>query len=289
MLPCFNAETTLPLALASLVSQTVTDWECVCVDDGSSDRSWEILESAAARDPRFRVERFPENRGRGAARQHILECIRGKYLAFLDADDWMYPGRIEHELHWLEAEPRIAAVGVCAAATRGDELLGVIRPRSADSLPAVERFDEPVPPPILFPTSMIRADLARATGFDPRFRRSQDSDFLIRALLGGFFALSAQVQYAYSTSATTWRSTLLGYRFRMQAHLRHLREYPLRVTRTVATTGAKMLLYGASGLVGLDQKLIERRWSSADSEIERGFREAREIVRAAEQRLWDTA
>lgn len=280
MLPCFNAEATLRTALASLVAQTAIDWECVCVDDGSSDRTWDVLEQAASRDPRFRIERFTQNRGRGAARQYILEQIRGKYLAFLDADDWMYPGRIAHEMEWLEKDSRVAAVSVCAAATRDEQLVGVIRPRSGAALPVVEEFLEPVPPPLLFPTSMIRADLARATGFDPRFRRSQDSDFLIRALLGKHYALSAEVHYAYSTTAQTWRTALLGYRYRMQAHLRHVRAYPLRVARTLATTGAKMLVYRAAGVVGLDKKLVERRYQPADQDVERGFRVASSAVKS---------
>lgn len=286
MLPCFNSEATLPRALASLVAQTVDDWECVCVDDGSTDGTWEILQRIAAMDSRFRIERFPENRGRGAARQRILEEIRGELLAFLDADDWMYPGRIEHEVYWLQAEPKIALISVPAAATRDDKLIGVMRPRPAELLPVVERFTEPVPPPILFPTSMIRADLARATGFDARFRRSQDSDFLIRALRDKHFALSGQVKYAYSTSATTWRTTLVGYRYRMQAHLRHWRSHPVRVSRTLATTAAKMIVYGAAGIVNLEHKLIDRRWGALQPGDEGEFEAARAVVMATQARLW---
>ncbi len=285
MLPCFNAGETLPLALASLVAQTHTDWECVCIDDGSTDNTGAVLEDAARRDSRFRVERFPENRGRGAARQRVLELIRGHYLAFLDADDWMYPARLAHEVHWLEAEPRIAAVSVCAAATRDAEIIGVLRP-AVSSLPAIELFSEPKPPPILFPASMIRAELGRATGFDPRFRRSQDSDFLIRALLGNFYALSAEVLYAYSTTAQTWKTTNLGYRYRMQAHLRHLREYPVRVTRTVVTTAAKTLVYRVAGALGMDPKLVARRWKPVDEITAQRYHAARTSVLQVQRNFW---
>jgi len=254
----------LPLAIASLKAQTLEDWECVAVDDGSSDETWTLLERYGAADRRIRLERFPVNRGRGAARQRVLELVTGQFLAFLDSDDWMYPDRLAHEAEWLGREQELAAVSVCAAITdEPDHLIGVQRP-AVKPLPAVRRFDEPRPPELLFPPSMIRTELAKQTGFDPAFKRSQDSDFLIRALLGKSFALSDRVLYAYSQgTAASLDRTLEGYRFRMRAHLRHWRRYPIRVSRTVAETAAKMLAYRVAGALGREQRLISRRWGPA--------------------------
>lgn len=288
MLPCFNAAATLRMALASVLAQTLGDWECVCLDDGSSDSTWELLQGIQARDSRFRVERFAENRGRGAARQRVLELTQGHYLAFLDSDDWMYPERLAREVRWLEADDRIAAVSACAAVTaEPDELVGVMRPRTSGRLPVVESFERPTPPPLLFPTSMIRADLARQTGFDPTFRRSQDSDFLIRALLGRHYALGADVLYAYSQgSAASLERTLEGYRFRMRAHVRHWRRHPLRVARTLVETGAKIATYQVAGALGAEQRLISRRWNDVDDETRHGFNAALIAVRATERELF---
>jgi len=280
MLPCFNSVATLPLAIASLRAQTLVDWECICVDDGSTDGTWDLLEQAARNDARLRLERFQTNRGRGAARQRILELIQGEYLAFLDSDDWMYPHRLEHEAQWLDRDGKLAVVSVCAAITDlPDRMIGVQRPRVRE-LPAVRTFDEPRPPELLFPPSMIRASLAKATGFDPAFKRSQDSDFLIRALLGRRFALSERVLYAYSQgSAASLERTLEGYRFRIRAHLRHWRNYPIRVGRTVAETAAKMLVYKAAGALGRDQEMIERRWGPATAAEVADFEVALKRVR----------
>jgi glycosyltransferase involved in cell wall biosynthesis len=282
MMPCFNAADTLPLALASLRAQTLTDWECVCVDDGSADDTWSILQRAADQDPRIRIERFTKNRGRGAARQRSLELATGTYLAFLDSDDWMYPDRLSHEAGWLQADAKLQAVSVCAAVTNGpEELVGIMKPRVTGGLPQVVHFTKPRPPPILFPPSMIRTDLAKATKFDPEFLRSQDSDFLIRALLGKHFALSDRVLYAYSqASAASLQRTLDGYRFRMRAHARHWREHPVRVARTIAVTVAKMGVYWAAGRAGLDRKLIERRWGPTTTEETARFRAALQSVQA---------
>ena len=292
MMPCFNAEVTLPIALASVAAQTIPDWECVCLDDGSTDGTWNVLSEISRRDARFRVERFSENRGRGAARQRLLEMVTGEYLAFLDSDDWMYPTRLAHEVRWLQADAKIAAVSACAAITLGSEqLVGVQRPHAETSLPIVAAFEEPVPPPLLFPTSMIRTELAQRTGFDRTFKRSQDSDFLVRALLGRHYALGSEVLYAFSqASAASLDKTLDGYYYRMRAHAKHWRAYPLRVSRTLAVTGAKMVLYGATGAFGAHQRLINRRWSEVvDDETRTGFQEALAAVRHASRDLFDAS
>ncbi|MBA3454726.1 MAG: glycosyltransferase family 2 protein [Deltaproteobacteria bacterium] len=291
MLPCFNSQDTLPLALASCIGQSIDDWECVCLDDGSTDRTSEILEYAAARDSRFRIDRFTVNQGRGAGRQRILELVRGEYLAFLDSDDWMYPERLAREVRWLEADSKIAAVSACAAVTDGpDVLVGVQRPRAPHALPTVAMFDRPVPPPLVFPTSMIRTDLAKATGFDPAFRRSQDSDFLIRALLGKHYALGSEILYAYSqASAANLERTLEGYHYRMRSHLRHWQAHPVRVMRTLSETGAKILAYRAAGLLGMESSLIHRRWDAFDEGHRHEFAAALAQVRVAESALFESA
>jgi glycosyltransferase involved in cell wall biosynthesis len=109
MVVAHDAERSLGLALASVLSQTIDDWECIVVDDGSARPVGALIESF--RDPRFRYVRLNENRGRGYARQAGLDAAQGRLLAILDADDWMYPSRLEAELSSLEREPRTKIVG----------------------------------------------------------------------------------------------------------------------------------------------------------------------------------
>lgn len=86
VVPVYLVEEWLPECLASLVAQTHTRWEAVVVDDGSPDRSGEIAEEWAAREPRIRVV-HTRNGGLGAARNEGLRHVRGDHLAFLDSDD----------------------------------------------------------------------------------------------------------------------------------------------------------------------------------------------------------
>lgn len=86
----YNVEEYLPRALDSILSQTHKDWEAILVDDGSSDGSGRIADGYALRDPRFRVV-HKENGGLSDARNAGMREVRGEYLLFLDADDFLHP------------------------------------------------------------------------------------------------------------------------------------------------------------------------------------------------------
>lgn len=113
LMPVRNEERFLPAALASLIAQTVTAWELVVVDDGSTDRTAAILAAAAA-DRRIRVE---QNRGRGlvAALNQGLAACRSPLVARMDGDDVSHPQRLAQQLAQLAAEP---AIGLVAASFR---------------------------------------------------------------------------------------------------------------------------------------------------------------------------
>ncbi|MFJ5926866.1 glycosyltransferase family 2 protein [Kitasatospora sp. NPDC092948] len=88
VVPVYNVERYLAECLDSIAAQTFTDFECVLVDDGSTDRSAAVAERYTARDPRFRLVRQP-NRGLGAARNTGVRRLADgtEYLAFVDSDD----------------------------------------------------------------------------------------------------------------------------------------------------------------------------------------------------------
>ena len=90
VVPVYNAERYVGRTLDSVQAQTFGDWECVCVDDGSTDGSGAILDEYAAKDSRFRVI-HQKNGGEGAARNAGMDAASGDLIAFLDADDRMHP------------------------------------------------------------------------------------------------------------------------------------------------------------------------------------------------------
>jgi len=92
--PIYNAAPWLRETLDSVRAQTLTDWEQIMVDDGSSDDSVAIAEAAALQDPRFRLIRTLRNMGPSAARNLAIEAARGRFIAFLDADDLWLPEKL---------------------------------------------------------------------------------------------------------------------------------------------------------------------------------------------------
>jgi teichuronic acid biosynthesis glycosyltransferase TuaG len=105
VMPVYNAARFLASALASVQAQSFTDWELIAVDDGSTDPSGRILADLAAQEPRLRPLSTGGNQGAGVARNLGLDAARGRFVAFLDADDLWHPEKLARQLIWFEAHP----------------------------------------------------------------------------------------------------------------------------------------------------------------------------------------
>ena len=90
IVPCFNTETTIERCVDSILAQTYSDFELILVNDGSQDRSGEIIDSYVARDSRIVAIHKP-NGGVSTARNAALDIARGEYIVFADADDEVKP------------------------------------------------------------------------------------------------------------------------------------------------------------------------------------------------------
>jgi len=104
ILPTYNRADTIGRAIDSVVNQTLSDWELIVVDDGSTDNSTELILERYSREPRLKLIR-QENQGVSGARNTGLRASAGKYIAFLDSDDEYLPHHLELESAFLEAHP----------------------------------------------------------------------------------------------------------------------------------------------------------------------------------------
>jgi len=109
LIPAFNAAATLEVALRSVARQRWADWECLIVDDGSTDRTAAIASDWALRDGRFRVLTIPHGGLVAALNYGVAQCS-GLYVARMDADDWMHRARLALQVEHIEATG-LAAVG----------------------------------------------------------------------------------------------------------------------------------------------------------------------------------
>lgn len=94
IVPVYKVEPYLPKCIDSILSQTFTDFELILIDDGSPDRCGEICEEYAAKDDRI-VVIHQANKGVSAARNAGLDIAKGKYIGFVDSDDWIEPEMYE--------------------------------------------------------------------------------------------------------------------------------------------------------------------------------------------------
>lgn len=111
IVPLYNKAPYVTKALESIAPQTYTDWECIVVNDGSTDKSAEIVERLTINDERFRLIN-QENAGVSAARNRGIAESCGDYVAFLDADDWWAPTFLE-EMMQLGADYPDAGIYGC--------------------------------------------------------------------------------------------------------------------------------------------------------------------------------
>jgi teichuronic acid biosynthesis glycosyltransferase TuaG len=110
VMPCRNAEAFIGQAIASVQAQTEPRWELLIVDDHSTDASPELILQAARADARIEPRLLPFSVGAATARNLAIERARGRYIAFLDADDRWLPSKLELQLQCFRAHPGAAIV-----------------------------------------------------------------------------------------------------------------------------------------------------------------------------------
>lgn len=93
-MPVYNAELYLPQCLDSITRQTFTDFECICINDGSTDSSLNILKNHSEKDKRFKII-SQQNGGVSQARNNGLKNSSASYIVFVDPDDWLTPKCLE--------------------------------------------------------------------------------------------------------------------------------------------------------------------------------------------------
>ncbi len=183
IVPCYNAVETLPATLRSLRSQTLADWEAVCVDDGSTDRTPSLLAAAASADSRVRWTQGL-HRGPGAARNAGLRLARGERVIFLDADDIAYADALAA----LLAASRDAGDNTVVTAgyqllTQSGERLSLLRFPSAPefNVDALLRGNR-IPPMTMVPKSLLPESPFDESG---SLRGCEDWDLWLRLAHGG--------------------------------------------------------------------------------------------------------
>lgn len=113
LMPVYNAQKYIKAAVGSILNQTLTSFEFIIINDGSTDESLKILEGYALQDARIKLV-SRENQGLIKTLNEGLKLAKGRYIARMDADDISLPSRFEKQLKYLEKNSDCIAVGTSA-------------------------------------------------------------------------------------------------------------------------------------------------------------------------------
>jgi glycosyltransferase involved in cell wall biosynthesis len=210
IMPAYNAESYIKASFNSLLQQEYRNWECIIVDDGSVDNTFNVISEFKKKDKRFKSYRFPENKGRPAARQKALDFCEGKYIAMLDSDDIYFPKKLKLQVQFLEANPKIGFVSSKMIRFNdkfySEPYISDEREISFEKFPKIIGFS---PSMIPHAPSMVRSNLIKTFIFDLRLKRAQDLDLMLYLANKTPFALIKNVLYGYRMNNNIGRDIIL--------------------------------------------------------------------------------
>ena len=254
-MPVFNGEETIEKALRSLRLQTHENWEAVIVNDGSKDRTREIVQSV--NDARFRLIDLPENRGRAYARQVALENSTGDFIAYLDCDDFYHPAKLERQLDYFYSFPEVSYCGCGFGSLDLDGSLRRVRGKKSIE-PLTFRFGDvfPFAPAV----SMIRTDVAEACSYNTKMRLGEDTDYFSRALRGEKYGAISDVLYFYREyGSITLKKILSSYCYQLflvPSYFTISKKYSMKIA---AESISKLIVMSVLGLVVPIDRIIDKR------------------------------
>jgi len=274
VVPAYNYGHLIAETLGSLTAQTYGDWECVVVDDGSTDETAEVVGAIAAHDRRVRYVR-QENGRQAAARNNGIGRSRGEYFQFLDADDLIEPHKLKRQVECLERDPSVDLVycgvryfgsggGGSLAHSRGYSVWDDGRPW----MPEVSGRGRALLAKLLLDNIMVvNAPLVRRRvveavgGFDGRLTPVEDWDYWTRAAAAGF-------SFRYEDAAGA-RALVRAHELSASRDGRRMFRATLRMRRAWASSGLleeaedlrlnRRLIAECEGLLGVEEAMRGNR------------------------------
>ena len=179
LMPVYNAEPYLAEAVESIQGQTFADFEFLIVDDGSTDRSHDLLERYAASDARLRLTSRP-NTGYTVALNELLRSATGEFVARMDADDVALPQRLARQVDYLRAHHDVVCVGTAVHLIDGaGRFLRDGHPGMDHE--AIQRLALAGDCPLNHPSVMMRrAAVEGVGGYHAEFEPAEDLDLWLR-------------------------------------------------------------------------------------------------------------
>jgi glycosyltransferase involved in cell wall biosynthesis len=201
-----NAAATIESAIRSLLAQSFVDWELIVLDDGSSDRSVELVQAFA--DDRIQVHSDGRQVGLATRLNQAIDLAHGRYIARMDADDVAYPERLARQVEFLEAHADVDVLGAGMMVFEGDGTpVGVFPSRATHEEICARPYSGFYLP---HPSWIGKREWFKRWRYDPACRKAQDQDLLLRAYSTSRFAALPELLVGYRQDALAIRKSVLG-------------------------------------------------------------------------------
>jgi glycosyltransferase involved in cell wall biosynthesis len=216
ILPVHNAQEFLAEALQSVLDQTHQSFELIAIDDGSTDRSFDILAAFARRDRRIVVAR-QDNRGVGITVNECLERAKNELVVRFDADDLMFPVRLERQTWFMQQHQQISvATSYAWLIDRRGNLLAEAKP-TIDIERGMRELNPKYFVELVTPSTIMRKTHIQAVGGYPMGYRLGDRELWGRLVASGYrlgvqpeFLLAQRLHRSSITANGTHRSVVEG-------------------------------------------------------------------------------
>lgn len=208
IIPSYNYASFISETLESIIKQNYEQWECLVIDDGSSDATEAVVRPYAQADARIRYI-YQNNQGVSTARNNGLAQATGEYIQFLDADDLLAPGKLLTHVRFLEAHPTVDIVYSDSRYFANGDLTRLSYSLDMQNLEWLPKVDEQENTAITYLVEQnlmpIQAALSRRTllqkvgSFDTAIRYCEDWDYWFRCAVAGgrFFYLDSTEALSY--------------------------------------------------------------------------------------------
>jgi teichuronic acid biosynthesis glycosyltransferase TuaG len=255
VMTCYNSSSTLKDAIASVKNQSYENWELIFIDDGSTDNSLKIIKEIL--DDRIKVYSLGKNYGRGFSYQKGLDVATGKFIMFLDSDDWWYSNKILKQINYLKKNENVMIVGSGLITTENYNPIGI---RCDKKTHNVTNNNDISDPEIGFATICIRNQILSNYSFDKNLKVAQDIDFLRSLCMNEIYSNLNDVLYVYNEYSSlslskvrkSFKNTKIGLK-------KYKKNFFIKYYKNIIKANFKVIFYSLFFFIKLEKLLLKLR------------------------------
>ena len=281
IMTCYNNCDSLKDAISSIINQSYQNWELIFIDDGSTDQSLKVANQVL--DKRIKIFSLDKNYGRGVSYQEGLNKATGKYIMFLDSDDWWYTNKIAKQIQYLNKNHMIMFVGSGLITSKNYIPIGVRANKKLSNITNKKITD----PLIAFATICIRDTIISKYSFDKNLKVAQDSDFLRTLCMNERYSNIEDILYVYNESSNfNWLKMKHALKNTKIGLAKYKRNYFWAYFWNVATINFKILIYFFLFLFRIEKILLLNRVSIPSSQNVKLFYKEKNLMLKVKSKIF---